>query len=95
MRCIFAMNGGRICPPESRGSLIDVVYVKKNIEFLTNGHVHACLAQVLASCYLGSAGTGPVASWCNRSDRAYLRLMTRFSKRFEKGGANKFAFICF
>lgn len=68
------------------GSLIDVVYmIEDSIEFLTNER--ACLlAQVLA-CYLGKCGNetrgllGAIGF-----DRAYLRLMTRLSKRFEKEG---------
>lgn len=66
--------------------MIDVVYViEENIEFLTNGH--ACLLGQVLACYLGKCrneARGPLGAI--GFDRAYLRLMTRFSKRFEKEG---------
>lgn len=66
--------------------MIDVVYViEENIEFLTNGH--ACLLGQVLACYLGKCrneACGPLGAI--GFDRAYLRLMTRFSKRFEKEG---------
>ena len=59
--------------------------IEENIEFLTNGH--ACLLGQVLACYLGKCrneARGPLGAI--GFDRAYLRLMTRFSKRFEKEG---------
>lgn len=59
--------------------------IEDNIEFLTNGR--ACLFGQVLACYLGKCGNearGPLGAI--GFDRAYLRLMTRFSKRFEKEG---------
>ena len=59
--------------------------IEENIEFLTNGH--ACLLGQILACYLGKCrneARGPLGAI--GFDRAYLRLMTRFSKRFEKEG---------
>ena len=59
--------------------------IEENIEFLTNGH--ACLLGQVLACYLGKCrneARGPLGAI--GFDRASLRLMTRFSKRFEKEG---------
>lgn len=59
--------------------------IEDNIEFLTNER--ACLLGQVLACCLGKCGNearGPLGAI--GFDRAFLRLMTRLSKRFEKEG---------